>query len=414
MHKAYLTPFWFGFFVITLTAAVVANTTRKPLPPLEAQLYRYIVNTQISHHPNPRYLGGWRVTAKSYQHPDVSFQGSNIFIPLQIMISLKKLQRSYNLPHFNQMASLFDQMLRAYIQDAAKLGEPLGTIAFWPLLKQQDGSYKRNFTSDPDLLDLVDGLDIANDLDDSSQMAIWHLLRGTGSDFVESFVKLLSSYVDVGRERQTGREDQWKPNNSGAYFTWVHNWPDRNNVDCVVNLNILNSLKLYRVFNGAITDQEVLNSKQNSCRILSQAIQGGSTAKCAIYYDHFSQFALALSKSTPLKESCFDIVTQDIFKSQFLAEITAIDDLGGLDMTRTAELLIALKKFFPPTARDAAIMTKIQKLSKHIKQNVKISEQGYYYLEGGNLFNGQFSTHLFHWYSPAQTTTLGLEALLTP
>jgi hypothetical protein len=269
---------------------------------------------------------------------------------------------------------------------------------------------------------VAQAFDIPSDLDTASQADLWIGRRSGRAEFRRSYPGMLGEWVDAGRTRQHDSEEAWKKAGSGGFLTW--NDLDRearatsripggvNDVDCVVNLNVLDSLAVRR---ADPTDQAALPPKtaaarDAACALVRKAVEDGKGAVCSVYYDEshvLMAFARALSDGADCLEPVRGVAYARVRERAAAA-------LTGADAVTLAELLVALRLLDPGSGDPLA-----GALERRLQGMIESDDDEQASLPEGFLFRGTFHPALgpavsVTWTSRAMSTALALWALTLP
>lgn len=407
---------------LVLLSLCLCLWAKQDLPPLEAKLYAYIQQSQIKDHPISRYIGTWPSYPK-YSGVRKEIPESNSFMTLQTLILLEEVNQDYILPDIDKVYALANQQLDTYLTDAQATHEPKGTIAFWPLLQDDDGQWIRSF-------DIqwynrsMRILNVGNDFDTSSQAFAWFYLSHQNSRFQEGFTQSVSLYTDENRSLEHPANQVWKQKDSGAFLTWAEEEaplknPNRimdlvNDVDCVVNLNILTALSLYE---NTISELPplTLQAKENSCELINNIIINEQEDNCATWYTRASHFYLAYAKAYKADTFCLEGEHKQIIKRAKKRVKYLLSHPQIKRYTEIAEYIIILKSLVAQKERSLLLKDLLLSLEIALKQGIT-QKQAYAYLPSKHsLFGGQaFGIFHFNWYGRANATALALRALTMP
>ncbi|MCK5884460.1 MAG: hypothetical protein KAG61_12285 [Bacteriovoracaceae bacterium] len=391
------------------------------LPELEAKLWNYIVQSQVSTHKVSRYVGGWPTYFRVSGNP-IKVKETNSFLSSQLLVALHEINHSYEMPGMDRVIELSNTALQSYRNDTTITGEPLGTVSYWPIQYTKSGKLKRTFSSTFPYSH-IDLLNIPNDFDSSSQAFMWFYLSDQQHDYFDSFVETVGSYVDTGRISEHKNEQRWKERSSGAFLTWVDRErfenPDSrifggiNDVDCVVNLNILTALGTYQNNIGELPTSAKRGMKQ-SCSLINKSIHEGTTAKCGVWYDRDSQFYTAYVKAQDSGVKCLE-ETRELSKKRVLIKSRLLlKKLGRGKYTELAEFLTVIKKMWTPSERNVELNYIIMTLDETLRKRIKVKGDVAYLNSRDSLFTGSPYGIRLDWYSKPFATALTLEALMLP
>ncbi|MFC2073736.1 hypothetical protein ACFLR3_00650 [Campylobacterota bacterium] len=392
---------------------------KQPLPPLEAKLYAFIQNNQIIEHPLERYVGTWPSYPK-YTGVRKEIPESNSFMTLQTLIILDEISQEYTLPGLKKVISRANKQILNYVKDAKKTDEPKGTIAFWPLIQDDNGRWIRSF----DIQwynSSMRILNVGNDFDTSSQAFVWLYLQNQDRRFLDDFVNTVGLFTDTNRSLEHPLNLQWKEPDSGAFLTWAEDEaPIKeinrimdlvNDVDCVVNLNILTSLSLYEN-NIASLPFHTRKAKEASCRLTHEVILMNKEERCATWYTRPSHFYLAYSKAYKADTYCLEQDKELILNRAKKRSRYLLAHPGLSYFTEMAEYIIILKSLVKNNKRGYFLRKLIVSLENELKKGITVRENYAYLPSKHSLFGGEaFGLFRFNWYGRANATALALKAL---
>ena len=390
---------------------------------LNKLLWNYLKKSQLNENLAPRTKGGWPSYSR-FKNTNIHSLESNSFVTTQILISLTNVNRYFPLNDFDQVAKKANSFLDQYLEDAKKTSEPLGSMAYWPLLKTQDGRFIRSFSVEFPYNKLK-VFNVPNDLDVSANYFMWKFSDDSHHDFLNSFQKTAGNYLDLNRSSIYKNDYQWKRENSGAFLTWTD--PDRindqksrifkgiNDVDCVVNLNVLTALLTYQNNLGVLANQ-TSSGLNSSCQLINETVMSGSENKCMVWYDRLSQFYTAYSKASVAQKkiSCLQS-SQEMVKNNLitLANIK-LNTINNLHYAEFSELLSSIKRLWPIKERSLSVLQTITKLENIIKEGIVENGDSAYLNNTDSLFTAHFNPLTIEWYSIEQSTALAIEALAMP
>lgn len=295
----------------SLFYALIASPSQR-LPTKANQLYTYVYKNHLFTHKDSRFVGGWET--KVYFKESFNFLSLNensFFVPIFIMQSLDELNKYYTLPNYDKLKTNFQTYVEGFIRESIQNSEPDGTINYWrsyPVPNRPNENHY--YPMDPNSFNIVESIilnmrNIPNDLDGSAQLCDW-LLRSSHPDanrYCMAMVDLLSTdtYVDTPNRTQSVFDNKWKLPGSGAYLTWASTDSARipynaNDVDCVVNLNILNGFNSVAKYISQAAIDPVRKNIDQVCTVINRVVRTGSAKVCSPYYDDTS-FYWAFSKN---------------------------------------------------------------------------------------------------------------------
>jgi len=405
------------FIIFALLAAASLASAQERLRPLDrvsARLYEFIANGQADESAGRRAIGGWAIYSKLDNN--VVTHEPNSLLTARVMILLHEVSRRHELPGYAAIEGRANANLAPFLYDAGSTGEPAGTIAFWPIRDFRGG--RRGV--DPALSALIPVANVPNDLDSSSQAALWFLNSRQNAGFVRAFASTVADFRDIGRIETHPNDLRWKRPSSGAFMTWAE--ADRiesatsripegaNTVDCIVDLNILTTLGQYRRSHPlpAATERGV----KATCRLIVDAVRSGTVPTCATYSQRASQFWWAFAQASAAGASCLDSAAITV-RWRLLNRALEVGHahFASSNGTEVAELLGALKRLYPAARRPERITTIIRRLEAILQGMV--NGQGRLITEDPISLSRGFS-HRLEWYAPAYSSALALLALTLP
>jgi len=403
--------------IVLILSFVLSLWAKQDLSPLEKKLYKFIQNTQYKEHYIKRYIGTWPTYPK-YSGARKEIPESNSFMTLQTIVLLNAVDKDYNLENVEDIYTLADNQIQNYVLDAKQTNEIEGTISFWPLLQADNGKWIRSFDTQWYNTSMRI-LNVGNDFDSSSQAFSWFYKRKTNKEFLNNFVKNVSSFVDANRSLEHPANKKWKSKNSGAFLTWAETEaPEKpvnrimdlvNDVDCVVNLNILTALSSYEN-NIAELPQKTIDAKINSCKLIHKVLLENKEGQCATWYTRKSHFYLAFSKAYEADTFCLQEDKDLVYKRAKIRAKYLLEHKNMKAYTEISELLIVLKSL--KKKRTFFFNKMIIALENELKKGIVQREKYAYLPSKHSLFGGQaFSVFHFDWYGRANATALALRAL---
>ena len=396
-----------------LSALLLASALAAPpaLTGTEAQLYAWLRAAQSSS-PDPYRSGAWPSTV---HFPVLSFDERTAFISLGVLLSLEDVSRHAGLPGFDALAAAAGRQLAAFEADARETSEPAGTLAWWPVVRASGGRKLRTHASWT-----APFFHIPGDFDDSALAAAWYALRGQRKDFVEGFARTAGGFRDVERREQAPSDARWKELNSGAFLTWAE--PELvpggriftavNDVDCVVNLNVLAALGAHERAGGRLPFP-AWHGKQAACKLVGKAIAEEKTASCAMYYTRSSQFLYAYARAADQPVDCLRS-SSAAAAALAVREAAAALSRDARNPTEASELIVALKKLFPPEKRTPQAASAISGLTARLRESISADGAGARVASADSLCTTNFKGTILWWSSPAYGTALALQALVDP
>lgn len=274
---------------------------------------------------------------------------------------------------------------------------------------------------------------IVNDADDTAlaYRAIYrHKKYERNVDLLESggleqnIEALFDNYRDVSRKTNHFYNSfVGNVRSTGAYLTWfgkeanLFNFSTKvlpmnkkssipfgvNDVDCVVNANILNTL--------AITERlEQSSGKEAACSLIKRAFDKKKSKVCGLYYP--SEYTLHFTSSNAIKNgvSCLQDVREDIAK-----EILNDQKINGSFVSKwhnsesiqsTAYAMASLLNILDENNKEE-LSPAIKKGINYLLSQAKFDSSGNMYYEGGAFFSGgTVIRKKLLWVSDAYTTAL--------
>lgn len=253
-------------------------------------------------------------------------------------------------------------------------------------------------------------------------------MTGTDTRLPRETLNAFTKFRDLGRKahyynRGLGVRD------SGAFLTWLfdENDPDmphyyfadpargsripfnRNDVDCIVNLNVLRTL--------ALTKNSSSRGRSESCAVLSEVIEKKTYATCGIYYPNTYNFGYSMAMADRAGEKCLRplsnrVVTytlrhQDIDGGWYNNDNAEVNDR----VQSTAFALYALAQF--GDAADPEINLALRKGASFLFGSMSVSRDGEFYWKGETFFTATaIARSLVDWRSDVFTTSVALGALV--
>ena len=404
--------------VLILLSFAFVLWAKQDLPPLEEKLYHFIQKTQFKEHDLTRYRGTWPSYPK-YSGVRKEIPESNSFMTLQTLVLLEEVNKTHNLKNVEKVYTLADEQIQNYVLDANKTDEARGTISFWPLIQTDEGKWIRSFDTQWYNTSMRI-LNVGNDFDSSSQAFAWFFKREQNRDFMDSFVKSVSDYVDTNRSLEHALNEKWKKKNTGAFLTWAETEaPEQpvnrimdlvNDVDCVVNLNILSALSYYENNLDSLPPQTA-KARDNSCELIHQVLVNNQEDVCGTWYTRKSHFYLAFAKAYKADTFCIEADKKLVYERAKNRAKYLLAHPKMKAYTEIAEHIIILKSL--RKSRTYFFQNFINDLETELKKGI-VKKETYAYLPSKHsLFGGQaFGLFHFDWYGRANATALALRALL--
>lgn len=291
---------------------------------------------------------------------------------------------------------------------------------------------------------------IPDDADDTAAAAILRqciALRAGRKPPDASVLSVLSRYRDLNRSRADWRND-WKPENSGAFLTWLATESDRpfdrpregvmplgtNNVDPVVNANAVYAL--------ALTRRTGQPGYRESVDVIARLASSGEWQRAALYYPQPMMFPYAVARAfrdgganDAVLRRALRVLAADLLRihddCSRLHPSRAGSFPGGDDRSEalaTALGLNALLNIGPGIMREIGAEERFRRAAAQsaarllkLRRDGRARDPGTRALagksrahtcswEGGVFFASSF-TDLAHWRSEAHTTAVSFEAL---
>jgi hypothetical protein len=244
----------------------------------------------------------------------------------------------------------------------------------------------------------------------------------------ETALASLQNFRDIDRTSHfyNRREDR---HNTGAFMTWQFDekspymprfWfasPEkgtripfnRNDVDCIVNLNVIRMLALNK------TPQ--VEGRQEACAMINDMIRNEEHATCGIYYPNTFNLSYSVVQAEKAGAAC---VQEDRKKQIVEFILKRQSDDGGWDNEKntwqdrvqtTVFAMTALLEF--GDLKEVRIQSSLKYGAHYLLQNMKRSKQGDYYWKGETFFTATaIARSLVIWKSNSYTTALAANALL--
>lgn len=253
------------------------------------------------------------------------------------------------------------------------------------------------------------------------------MLSGKNLDLPSGTLRSLERFRDENRQahfynRQHGERE------TGAFLTWQYDENDpamprfyfadpedgsripfnRNDVDCVVNINVLRML--------ALTGNSNIEGRKQSCEYLQRVAEERRYASCGIYYPNTYNFAYSAALMDMAGETCLRPQATNMVRFILGTKITEggwvnRDNQSSDRVQSTAFAMIALSRFgnFKDKRTREAMISGANLLMKR----KLVSEQGDIYWKGEVFFTDTaIARSLINWRSNSFTTAVALTALL--
>ena len=287
--------------------------------------------------------------------------------------------------------------------------------------------------ADMKLLDLWKGLtNIPPDADTSSSvftaLTYTALLNGQTYSLPDEALAEFSLYRDTARQAHFYNRHEHQVE-TGAFMTWLANENDpkmphsyfdppekgaripfrRNDVDCIVNLNVLRMLTLQK--------KSMIDGHQQACDFINRVVEQNQMATCGIYYPNTFNLAFSAAQTEAVGETCLARST----KSELVEEILKLQSAdGGWDndhniwndrVQSTAFAMLALFRF--ADLNEVRVQGSLRFATIYLIRELKRSPEGSYFWPGEVLFTATaIARSLVVWKSHSFTTALGAQALL--
>jgi len=238
----------------------------------------------------------------------------------------------------------------------------------------------------------------------------------------------LSRFRDIKRRPHSFNEDQ-RMINTGAFLTWQYDENDprmptfyfaepeegkripfnRNDVDCIVNLNVLRML--------AETRHSDIKGRDKSCGLLGYIVLSEDYAQCGMYYPQTYNFHYSASLADEAGEKCLrpyaDRMVEYILRTQYGdGGWYNIGNKHVEDRTHaTAFAMYALAQF--GDAKDGRVRSALARGTRFLMGRMARTQSGLHYWQGEVFFTATaLARSLVDWKSDVFTTTSVLAALL--
>jgi hypothetical protein len=244
----------------------------------------------------------------------------------------------------------------------------------------------------------------------------------------EKVLASMSQFRDEDRKPQFYNKGQNR-RNTGAFMTWQVDENDpqlprfwfappekgvripfnKNDVDCVVNLNVLRMLALNKTQN--------VSGRTQACNMINDMILKNEHAACGIYYPNTFNLAYSIAQAERAGESC---VQSDRKKDtvKFILGLQSAD--GGWDNDKniwidriqsTAFAMTGLLQFADGT--DPGVQSSLMYGTAFLLRNIKLSKSGDMHWSGELFFTATaIARGLIAWKSNSYTTATAASVLL--
>ena len=255
-----------------------------------------------------------------------------------------------------------------------------------------------------------------------------HAIKDEPFDIPEGTKESFATFRDVDRRGHYYNRSEHQTN-TGAFLTWQFDETDpdmprfyfaapqkgvripfaKNDVDCVVNLNVLRLL--------ALTHNEDLPGHDEACHTINRMIDKNQHASCGIYYPNTFNLAYSASLAHKAGETCIDKNRNKIV--EFILKEQSADGGWYNDMNiwkddriqSTAFAMNALAEFGDFT--DRRVVNSMKYGASFLLRNISKSKDGYYYWPGEVFFTATaIARSLVVWKSNSYTTAAATSALL--
>lgn len=243
----------------------------------------------------------------------------------------------------------------------------------------------------------------------------------------EEILRAFSHYRDRNRSSHYYNRGE-KRRNTQAFMTWLADennpnmprfWfaaPERgaripfnkNDVDCIVNLNVLRMLAL------AKTDIE---GRAQACRMINDMVKKEEHAACGIYYPNTFNMAFSMAETKKAGETCFEEartnqMVEFILKNQ--SEDGGWDNVNNIWIDRVQSTIFAMTALLEfGDTKDRRIESSLVFGMRFLLKNLKTSKDGHLYWPGEVFFTATaIARSLVVWRSHSYTTTSGAAVLL--
>jgi hypothetical protein len=401
------------------TVSASAAEGKQQLSSFDAKIYKGIVSTQLKRSTVPRAEGGWAIYSK-LQGQYFSAE-ANSFQVSKELLALSEVNRTVELPGFDQVAKMANSTLRTYLSDARETKEPAGTLAYFPIMDHSTG---RRGVPNP-IATMVPAFNVPDDFDSSSQAFLWFNRSGQQSAYQDAFVSTVAKYRDVNRSTQHSNDNLWKSPGSGAFMTWAERdtsvplgnriFRGINDVDCVVDLNVLTALATYK--QNHTLPSATAQGEEATCKLIVSAVKNGSVPKCGVYYDRSSEFWISFANAKVAGTTCLDPAVSQVEASMIKRGLVLANPKTQVtNATEVAEIIVALKKLIPADQRSANVQKLLVNLENRLRSLFQVTASGAAFptTEDSQFIVRGFNLIRLDWYSPSYTSALALLALTLP
>lgn len=254
------------------------------------------------------------------------------------------------------------------------------------------------------------------------------LIQGKVSQLSNQVIQSYSKFRDVNRKphyynRSEGRKQ------TGAFLTWQFDEDDpqmprnyfakpekgvripfnKNDVDCVVNLNVLRLLSLH-------SSQNIMGVKE-SCQMIQDMVENNEHSTCGIYYPNSFNLSYAISYVVKSGETCIGPRTQKQVLDYILSEQNGDGswmnqkDVWKDKIQSTVFALNALLEMGDP--KDHRTYAALVAGTAFLIRQMKTDQSGHKYFKGEVFFTATaLARTMVVWKSNAYTTVLAASVLL--
>ena len=424
-------------FIFWLGLILCQNSVSREMTQTELKLYHFVLSSQIRNHKYDSYLGSWPTVATVENIFD--FEMTSSFEIVQILLMLRAIEEAVSIPDEKAYLNAFDlgyRQLDQYLNHNKFFNDPDGSINFYPFLSHQlkirgypsvarDLAFR--FLGFP-----MQDLNVPNDLDCSARtFALVHDLPEK-LKWSQAFPQTAGKWIDINR-RKVHPSEFWKQKDSGAFLTWIEedSSPGKtsriiggvNDVDCVVNLNVLEALGISE--QNKEMHESVLQAKENSCKMINKVMfEGinGSIRRCSVYYQRPSQVLHSYSRATVALQSygvesnCLQISKSHAIRMALELAENQIRFISPKNQVLTkAELVVALKLLIPIDGRPSNSQKILDKLEGHLRSNIRyIDRQTAFIPAKDSMYFFKYRNFKIEFWSKAYSTALVLLALTLP
>jgi GTP-binding protein EngB required for normal cell division len=355
------------------------------------EIYKTIVDSQIKQSEYDHECGAWPavVTARGMDVGEI--RDANFFTALQTSLSLTRTSKRLSLPGLSEVNRNLVMLAEKYIMDTSLSQRKIGSVCFWPYIEKTSGEFIHGIAPDAVLLQLFNNVDLPNDFDTSSRLALFLINEQSGRKFAEDFVRASHEAVTPAMQ---------------CYPTWVQDAPPGNG-DYVVNLNILAAL--WRWKKECELSFEAKHAMEKSCAFVNGAIANNVLLDCMEYYDRPSE--IFLSYSLAIREGVAGLF-QSLPAMQQLIHREA--KLAFLDPTtpptELAEYMISIYNM-ALVAKDIPLVRGMTtSLGQKLLARIWVPGVGFK-PSRSSVYIGRFKEDTFDWECEAYSSALFLEAL---